>query len=373
MKTSRKQGGLTLVEIMVALAISSVLIAGVIQIFASNKATYRLQEGLSRMQENARFALDFMTRDIRQAGYIGCTRNLDSIQNALNAAPASFSPDSGIQGWEFSGTAPGSSYNLNATDTGPVETTGNSAGWNGWQTEGGDDALDSTPEAMGGSDILRVWHSAPGSANVTAISTGSPLTITVSNPGAIEAGDIVLLSDCVAADWLQICGTDNNDLTLGNGGSCGLGNQPGITPASLAAKAEIIPLVASTYFIGKRGGDRRNPPSLYYAGLNNTDNDGSTGRAEELVEGVESMQILYGEDTNDNGHANGFRTADEVSDWSKVTAVKIGLLMRTINEVDTQQHGGDYEVNGTSLNLENNDRRPRKVFSTTIQLRNRST
>lgn len=371
MNTSHKQGGLTLVEIMVALAIGSLLIAGVIQIFASNKATYRLQEGMGRLQENARFALDFMTRDIRQAGYIGCTRNLDNIQTLLNPPPASFSPGSGIQGWEFSGTAPGATYNLNASDTAPVETTGNSAGWSGWETDG--DALDSTPQTMRGSDILRVWHSGPGSANVTAISTGSPLTITVGNGGAVNPGDIVLLSDCVTADWLQICGTNGNNLTIGNGGSCGLGNQPGIAPASLAANAELTSLVAGTYFIGKRSGNNRNPPSLYYAGLNSTSNDGSTGRAEELVEGVESMQILYGEDINDNGLADGFRTADAVNDWSKVTAVKISLLMRTVNEVDTQEHGGDYEVNGTTLNLTTPDRRPRKVFSTTILLRNRST
>lgn len=63
------QRGLTLVEILVALTISAFLIAGVIQLFVGSKQTYRGQDALSRIQENGRFALDTMARDIRMAGY----------------------------------------------------------------------------------------------------------------------------------------------------------------------------------------------------------------------------------------------------------------------------------------------------------------
>jgi len=45
--------------------------AGVIQIFLSAKQAYRLQENLSRLQENGRFAMDFITKDVRMAGYAG--------------------------------------------------------------------------------------------------------------------------------------------------------------------------------------------------------------------------------------------------------------------------------------------------------------
>ena len=67
---SRQQQGLTLIEIMVALLIGAFLLAGVIQIFIVNKQTYRVQENLSRMQENGRFAIDYLSRYIRLAGYI---------------------------------------------------------------------------------------------------------------------------------------------------------------------------------------------------------------------------------------------------------------------------------------------------------------
>ena len=98
---NRRQQGLTLVEIMVALTVSLVLMAGIIQIFIGNKQTFRLQEGLARMQENARFSLDFMSRDIRQAGYVGCIRSIGSTNNLIKNPPSTFSPDSGVQGWEF--------------------------------------------------------------------------------------------------------------------------------------------------------------------------------------------------------------------------------------------------------------------------------
>ncbi len=64
-----RQGGISLVEIMVALLLSLFLMGGVIQVYLSSKQTYRAQEGYSRLQENGRFALELLSRQIRMAGY----------------------------------------------------------------------------------------------------------------------------------------------------------------------------------------------------------------------------------------------------------------------------------------------------------------
>jgi len=64
----KRQQGMTLVEIMIAMGLGVFLLAGVMGIFISSKQSYRMLENLSRMQENGRFAMDFMSRDIRQAG-----------------------------------------------------------------------------------------------------------------------------------------------------------------------------------------------------------------------------------------------------------------------------------------------------------------
>ena len=67
-KYSRTKG-FTLVELMLAVAISAFLIGGVLLIFISSSATSREAANLSRVQENIRFASDLMIRDIRNAGY----------------------------------------------------------------------------------------------------------------------------------------------------------------------------------------------------------------------------------------------------------------------------------------------------------------
>ena len=69
-KTNAK--GFTLVEILIAMMIGLFLLAGVLQIFINSKQSYRMQEALARLQESGRFALDFLDRDIRMAGYRGC-------------------------------------------------------------------------------------------------------------------------------------------------------------------------------------------------------------------------------------------------------------------------------------------------------------
>jgi len=58
-----------MIEILIALLLSSILIGGVIQVFVSNKQTYYLQDELSRVQENGRFALEILQRSIRGAGF----------------------------------------------------------------------------------------------------------------------------------------------------------------------------------------------------------------------------------------------------------------------------------------------------------------
>lgn len=66
------QTGMTLIEIMIALLIGAFLIGGVLQIFINSRQTYRMQEALSRLQENGRFAMNFISKDIRMTGYWGC-------------------------------------------------------------------------------------------------------------------------------------------------------------------------------------------------------------------------------------------------------------------------------------------------------------
>ncbi|HEC19712.1 MAG TPA: prepilin-type N-terminal cleavage/methylation domain-containing protein, partial [Gammaproteobacteria bacterium] len=63
------QSGFSLVEILVAMTLSLVLLGGTIVIYASSKDSYRLQENIAGMQENARFAIHALRRDLEMAGF----------------------------------------------------------------------------------------------------------------------------------------------------------------------------------------------------------------------------------------------------------------------------------------------------------------
>lgn len=61
--------GFSLIELMIAMLLGLILIGGVINLFLASSQTYRLQESMFRVQESGRFALDFMLRDLRDAGF----------------------------------------------------------------------------------------------------------------------------------------------------------------------------------------------------------------------------------------------------------------------------------------------------------------
>lgn len=62
------QRGVTLIELMISLVLGLAVIGGLGQVFLSNKSSYSLQERLGQLQENGRYALYFLQRDIRNAG-----------------------------------------------------------------------------------------------------------------------------------------------------------------------------------------------------------------------------------------------------------------------------------------------------------------
>jgi type IV pilus assembly protein PilW len=77
-----RQKGLTLVEILIALLIGVFLTAGVIQVFIGTKQTYRMQDALSRLQENGRLAMELIGRDIRSGDYRECP-TMASVASAI--------------------------------------------------------------------------------------------------------------------------------------------------------------------------------------------------------------------------------------------------------------------------------------------------
>ena len=71
--------GFSLVELMVAMLVTLILLAGIGQIFLSSKKSFNIQDSLSRMQENGRYAIETLAQDIRRAGYWGGNADITKI------------------------------------------------------------------------------------------------------------------------------------------------------------------------------------------------------------------------------------------------------------------------------------------------------
>lgn len=67
-----KQQGLSIIELLVAILISTILLLGVLQMFTNTTVTDRTNTALGRVQESGRLALELIGKDARRAGYQGC-------------------------------------------------------------------------------------------------------------------------------------------------------------------------------------------------------------------------------------------------------------------------------------------------------------
>lgn len=122
-----------------------------------------------------------------------------------------------------------------------------------------------------------------------------------------------------------------------------------------------------TYFyVGKRGDSADNPPSLFRQNR-------ASGRSEELFEGVASLQVLYGVAQGSGNQVTDYVVASEVADWQRVSAVRISLLLQSVDGALLAApqpyvfHGVRYD--GTAGNgPAPADRRLRRAFSTTLAL-----
>jgi len=85
-----RQQGLSLIELLVATAIGLFLLAVISVVFVGAKTTYLTQDANARLQENSRYAIEFLSRQVRNAGFPLITFNLLSGDLYSKPAPITF-------------------------------------------------------------------------------------------------------------------------------------------------------------------------------------------------------------------------------------------------------------------------------------------
>lgn len=102
MLISQKSRGMTLVELMIALVLSLLVMGGAVSIFMGSKETFKLEEDLSRVQENFRYIADRLTKDVSVVGHSGCVLpyrdNSSTVNNRISGSGSVRDVISGTEG-----------------------------------------------------------------------------------------------------------------------------------------------------------------------------------------------------------------------------------------------------------------------------------
>jgi type IV pilus assembly protein PilW len=343
--SGNRQKGFSIVELMVSILLGLVLMAGILSIFFSSKVTYFANEKIARLQENGRVALDFVTHDIRSSGYGGCARGVPFNSTLNTPTSLLWSYAFPLQGFESNGSGgytPALGIVLNPA---PVNTT---------------DVL-VVRTALRDGRALRV------ESNLAALT--SPIAVLHATPDPVAAGTVMMISDCNAASVFQVSGyasgAPNGTIAHAAGGA-NPGNATDDLGYQYQAGARVAPLQTVIYYVA-------NDPVSGEPGLFRQ--TGAVQPAELLIEGVQALQIAYGEDTNGDRIADVYGPANTVTNWNDVIAVTMALLIRSdasgnTNDINT------YPLLTAALGGPTlgpfNDRRQRVVFTTSIAVRNRA-
>lgn len=358
--TPRAQMGFGLVELMIALTIGLLIMAAVSSILVTSKAMYTTQDSLARLQENARFALQVMLRDIRMAGYYGCADDVGTVSNRLNGG-------GGSANWlDFGNAVEGSEAQS------VLYPSGTALG---------------VVAQVAGSDAFALRYLDP--SNAVAIVQEMPqqsASMKVNSGSELAAGDIVMISDCNNADLFQITNLNaagGFDNVIHNTGGGWPGNDSTLNPHKLSKSygtdAQVMKFVSVRYYVATKANGER---ALFRQAL------AATGGAaapieQELAEGVEDMRVLYGIDTDgdrapDRYLKAGVADLDTADEWANVVSLRVGLLLSSLANKDTtpdkssgtQKDTATYSVNGEVVDPPDLAR-DRRVFVTTAVVRNR--
>lgn len=318
----RKQAGLSLVELMVALVLGLLISAGVVTIFISAKQDYQVQDAVSQVQENGRFSLEFLANDIRMAGYSGCSNEMPTANSVENPPPSLASFGAGIQG--FTGTLPAGQF----------------------------------PDALAGTDAVIV-HSADTSDEFPVTNhNANAAQISIVGTHEFDVGSILMIvdSDCSSRGIFVLTGpssgTKNNAVhntgkTFNVGGSSGVGNctkalkgnfdcsnQSGASSTAYSDGSSVFSIRSVGYYI--KDPDKVasiSSPTLYQ--VNYAANFSSASTTEQpLVEGVSDLEILYGVRSGNNVQ---YKTADVVEaadEWDDVMSLRLDVEAQSLTEVD---------------------------------------
>jgi len=267
------EAGFSLVEVMAALVILSIAMTAVFTTFISQQRSFTVQSRVAEMQQNLRQAAEYMSRDIRMAGY-GIPDNVAIPNNIIAAGVTSI-------------------RSLYAKDN----TTG--------------------PDQIYVLYLFDMDANQPPTTNTAAMSSGDGQVSVAGIAGFLPTGgELVLVTDGTTADLFETSGAAGTVLTFGGGSSynaivhSGYGLGP---PPATVAKARF-----ARYYIDSAT-DPAHPILM-------VDRMGGMP-PQPLADDIEDMQFTYGLDTNADGVVDNWSASP--ADSAQIRQVRLSLMARS--------------------------------------------
>jgi type IV pilus assembly protein PilW len=326
-----RQRGLSLVELMVALAIGTFLLAGTISVFGKTRDLYRTNEAAARLQETARYAMGTLEADLRMANYWGLMSRSDLIENGprLTAVnPPVVDP----------------TYAMPAELTGFAGTINQCGAW--WAIK--------LPSYVEATDSYTLACAAFG----TAVAGADTLTIRRVSTQAITAGALAASAGQVKIQTSRVQGT------LFQSGTLPVGYLPPLS--------ETRAVIVNGYYVDQDSDQAPGTPSLRRKQLD-VAGGAPTITDLQVVPGVEDLQVELGADFNGDQNADYFVAPNAaIPAGDDVVAVRIWLLVRSELQESGFTDGRTYDyASRTGPNVYTPGDAFRRVLVTkTIALRN---
>lgn len=346
----RDQLGLSLLEVMISLTIGFLIVAAVGYLYLGSRQSFRTQDNLTTIQENARYALETMSHDIRMAGYMGCG-NLNTITPHVisnNLTGVTLNPGTAVQ----------------------VFPAGS-----GWTAPAG-----LTITAKPNTDILRIYEAAGGGVPLTGNMGVYNANIQIGgNPYNFQKYQVLMVSDCIAADVFTATSVSSASgmVTIAHSSSNNSSNFLSRLYGATPPPAFVYVFTQNDYLIGcptasYSSGNCSVPWALYRIPNN--------GTAQPLISNVEKVAYQLGVDTSGTtpparvvGAYQSPSTVAAANNWNNVLSVQVHLLLvggasndSNSNVTMASQH---YTFNGSAYTAP--DRRMYQEAVTTVAIRNR--
>lgn len=317
--------GLSLVELLVSMLLGLILSGGMVSAYLHAQRNYLFDDQVARMQENGRYAMRLLSRELTMAGFFA------GVPTLVGVSSASVGGDCSDRDWVLDGAHPLELVNDYSGQAVPVSLHSTSL-----------TCLDSKA-IVPDTDLIAIKRTAAEAS----MRRGVPFAgLTSSN---VESW-YLQLTEASSPAWEKLRSAD----LLGR--------------AQTAPSRSYWEAISRIFFIRKysdSGGENDDIPSLCMETLAG---DAMTSRC--LVEGVENLQLEFGIDTDSDGVPNQYKSAPVGDEMQHAVAVKVHLLLRSIRKISGYQDGKTYSL-GKKVVAAKHDSYLRRVLSTTVLLRNR--